>query len=126
MIDLDTCPCKGDTLDKLLQPAILAVLAEKPLHGYKLAERLAEMPICGGRKPDLSGIYRVLKRMEQKALVVSAWDLSEGGPAKKSFRIALAGEECLVHWIETLQKYRKGINGLLNTARRAVAGNRSA
>ena len=126
MRDLNTCPCGGGTLDKLIQPAILAVLAQSPLHGYKLAERLAETPMCGGRKPDLSGIYRVLKWMEQRTLVVSSWDLSEGGPAKKSFRIAPNGQECLAHWIDTLERYRKGINGLLKTARKVIAKECSA
>ena len=119
--DRDTCPCEGNTLDKLVQPAILAVLAEGPLHGYKLAERIGEMPICGGRKPDASGIYRFLKWMETNGYVVSSWDLSETGPAKKSFRITPAGEECLAHWIETLERYRNRINALLKTARIALA-----
>ena len=122
VLDLNMCPCGGGTLDKLVQPAILAILAERPLHGYKLAERLGRMPICGGRKPDLSGIYRFLKWMEGKGLVVSSWYLSETGPAKKSFRITPAGEECLAHWIETLEQYRKRISVLLKTARKAIVG----
>lgn len=119
-LDLDSCPCGGGTLDKLLQPAVLALLGEGPLHGYKLAERLGEMPICGGRKPDLSGIYRSLKWMEQKGLVVSSWDLSESGPARKLFRITPAGQQCLAHWVDTLEQYRKHINVLLKTVRKAI------
>ena len=52
------CPCLGGTLDKLIQPAILAALSHGPLHGYKLAERINEMTGCCAGKPDLSGIYR--------------------------------------------------------------------
>jgi len=121
-IDPGTCPCGGGTLDKLVQPAVLAVLGEGPLHGYKLAERLGEMPICGGRKPDLSGIYRSLKWMEGKGLVVSSWDLSQSGPARRLFRITPAGQQCLVHWIDTLEQYCKHINVLLKTVRKAIAG----
>ena len=120
-LDLDTCPCGGGTLDKLIQPAVLAVLAEGPLHGYGLAERLGQMPICGGRKPDLAGIYRCLKAMETNGLVIPSWDLSGTGPAKKTFRLTPAGEECLAHWIETLEQYYRGINALLKTARKAIA-----
>jgi DNA-binding PadR family transcriptional regulator len=119
--DKDTCPCEGNTLDKLVQPAILAVLAEGPLHGYKLAERIGEMPICGGRKPDVSGVYRALKWMESNGYLVSSWDLSDTGPAKKSFRITPAGEDCLARWIETLERYRSQINALLKTARKSLA-----
>ncbi len=28
------CPCEGSTLDKLVQPAILTILSDGPLHGY--------------------------------------------------------------------------------------------
>ena len=31
------------TLDKLVQPAILAALTKGPIHGYRLAERIYEM-----------------------------------------------------------------------------------
>ena len=48
--DWDDCPCGGRTLDKLIQPAILVVLAAGPLHGYRLAERIGELTMCGGQR----------------------------------------------------------------------------
>ena len=45
------CPCSGATLDKLVQPAILAALTEGPIHGYRLAERINEMAGPFGRNP---------------------------------------------------------------------------
>ena len=126
MLNLNTCPCGGGTLDKLIQPAILAALAERPLHGYKLAERIGRMPLFGGRKPDVSGVYRSLKVMEGKDLVVASWDLSDSGPAKKSYRLTGVGRQCLSRWIETLEQYRQGIAVLLKTARTAVAEKSSA
>ena len=44
MPDLLNCPCAGVTLDKLIRPAILAVLADEAMHGYQVAERIREMP----------------------------------------------------------------------------------
>lgn len=114
------CPCTGETLDRLIQPAILIVLSEGPLHGYRLAERIGEMAGFAGQKPDVSGIYRFLKRMDQKGYVVSSWDLSEGGPARKCYRITPAGQECLRNWIETLEEYRANITNLLRMARNAA------
>ena len=58
MVMLSDCPCSGATLDKLVQPAILAALTEGPIHGYRLAERIKEMVGTCGDKPDVSGIYR--------------------------------------------------------------------
>jgi len=114
------CPCAGITLDKLIQPAILAVLAEGPLHGYGLAERIGGLPGFAGEKPDVSGIYRFLKTMQRKGLVVSAWDMSTAGPAKKTYQITAQGQRCLRRWVRTLDEYRRGITALVDTARRAV------
>lgn len=121
MLDFDSCPCAGATLDKLIQPAILAVLAEGPLHGYKLSERIGKLPMHGGRRPDVSGVYRFLKTMERKGLVVSTWDVSGSGPAKKCYEITPAGRECLGRWIQTLEAFRTEIGVLLKVARRSAS-----
>jgi len=119
-LKLDGCPCAGGTLDKLIQPAILIVLSEGPLHGYALAERLSQMPMLGGHKPDGSGVYRFLKTMESKGLVTSSWDTSQSGPAKRAYQMTEAGNCCLGRWITTLEEYRDGVNYLLRAARRAT------
>jgi hypothetical protein len=54
MSTFSDCPCSGVTLDKLVQPAILAALTEGPIHGYRLAERISEMAGLFGEKPDVS------------------------------------------------------------------------
>jgi PadR family transcriptional regulator, regulatory protein PadR len=118
--ELAGCPCTGGTLDKFIQPAILAVLAEGPMHGYGLAERIGDMPGFAGQKPDVSGIYRYLKGMESRKLVLSAWDMSESGPAKKTYQITSQGQRCLERWVRTLAEHRQGITALLNAARRAA------
>ncbi|NLX99105.1 MAG: PadR family transcriptional regulator [Rhodopirellula sp.] len=118
-LDLLDCPCAGSTLDKLIQPAILTLLAAGSMHGYGLAERLSEMPLLKGSKPDPSGVYRFLRTMEEKGLVVSSWDTSHAGPARKTYQITSAGQACLRSWIETLERYRKGIDSLLRAARHA-------
>jgi len=120
MLDLAECPCTGGTLDRLIQPAILVVLAEGPLHGYLVAERLGEMPSFAGQKPDVSGVYRFLKSMEHKELVVGSWDISESGPAKKCYQITPNGQRCLQAWVKTLEDYRKSITDLLRAARRSA------
>ena len=115
------CPCSGGTLDKLIQPAILAVLADGPLHGYVLAERLGALPAFAGQQPDVSGVYRTLKAMLRKKLVSASWSLAPSGPAKKNYQITAAGRQCLKCWVRTLQQYRQSITALLHTARRAAA-----
>jgi len=119
-IDLDSCPCGGNSLDRLVQPSVLTVLAEGPIHGYRIAERLREMGVCCGRAPDMAGIYRTLQWMEEKGFVVSSWETAERGPAKKRYELTPAGRQCLAHWIETLKQYRAGVNALIRSAKRAI------
>lgn len=119
MSEFPDCPCLGGTLDKLIQPAILAALSQGPLHGYKLAERINDMTICSAGKPDLSGIYRFLKAMESRGLVASSWDTPEKGHARRLFQITAEGEACLVKWSETLESYHATITNLLKQVRAA-------
>ena len=122
MSKVDDCPCSGGTLDKLIQPAILAALSHGPLHGYKLAEHISEMAGCSTGKPDLSGIYRFLKAMEARRLVKSSWDTPEKGHARRCFQITTEGMTCLDRWITTLEAYQATIKGLLKEVRAAASG----
>jgi DNA-binding PadR family transcriptional regulator len=120
IIEARECACEGGSLDKLIQPAILVVLAKGPLHGYRLAEQIGQMPMFGGQKPDVSGIYRFLKTMEKQGMVDASWDRTKRGPAKKSYQLTSAGQICLARWIKTLEQHRRGITKLLRAARTAV------
>ncbi len=115
------CPCSGATLDKLLQPAILAALTEGPSHGYGLAERIDETVGVFGDKPDVSGIYRFLKKMEAAGYLVSSWKAGDKGHTQRLYEITADGRACLARWTSTLETYRAAIDRLLNTTKAALA-----
>lgn len=119
--DFRRCPCTGGTLAKLVHPAVLTILADGPLHGYRIVEHMATMPVTGGNRPNPTGVYRVLQALEKEGYVTSMWDLSDRGPARKSYRLTRAGTQCLSRWIETLDDYRRAIGKLLSEARRTTA-----
>ena len=121
MSTFSDCPCSGATLDKLVQPAILAALTEGPIHGYRLAERISEMAGLFGEKPDVSGIYRFLKKMEATGLVTSSWETGGQGHAKRLYEITAAGRACLGRWTTTLEVYLETITALLKEAKAAMA-----
>jgi DNA-binding PadR family transcriptional regulator len=110
---LDACPCSGLHLDKFVQAAMLSALASEPSHGYRIVQRLRQMPMFHNRAPDLTGVYRLLKAMEGRKLVVCAWDTSATGPAKKQFRITQRGLDCLGRWIRTIEDYSTDLRQLL-------------
>ncbi|MDO7786297.1 helix-turn-helix transcriptional regulator [Desulforamulus aquiferis] len=121
MLDFDKCPCSGNNLDRLVQPLILINLAKEALYGYKLVQRIAESPMFKGHKPDGTGVYRSLKAMEQRGLVVSNWSLDDTGPAKRIYHITNTGVDCLSHWISTLEEYQQSIEMLVEEAHRVYS-----
>jgi DNA-binding PadR family transcriptional regulator len=121
MIIASDCPCDGNTLDKLVQPAILVALTEGPIHGYRLAERIDQMVGMFGGKPDVSGVYRFLKKMEFNGLVASTWQVGDSGHAKRLYELTPEGQACLVRWTSTLETYLKAIGNLLREAKAALS-----
>ncbi len=111
------CPCTGNNLEKLIQPTILTLLAAEDLHGYSLGQKLQESCMLQGRKPDLSGVYRTLRLMEQRGLVTAEWKVSDQGPAKRRYGITAEGLECLQTWIKTLTEYHRSLGLFLAVAR---------
>jgi len=116
--ELNECAVLGKSLSRLTQPSILTVLANasKPLHGYVIIQEMAAGPMYGGNAPDPTGIYRILKQMENNGLVVSEWDTSESGPAKRCYSLTDAGRACLRRWIDSLACYSASIQELRTLA----------
>lgn len=112
--ELNECAQLGKSLSRLTQPSILAILAkaDKPQHGYLIIQEMAAGPMFGGNAPDPTGIYRILKQMENNGLVESAWDTSESGPAKRCYSMTEAGRACLRRWIDALACYAASIEDL--------------
>lgn len=110
------CPCMGATLPKFVHPAILIVLADGPAHGYQLVERLTHMPTLDGERPDSTGIYRTLATMEKKGFVLSEWETSGSGPAKKIYHITQEGRHCLATWAATLKRHADALRKLAQEA----------
>lgn len=113
-MDMNQCACSGKSLGRLLQPAIMALLAQEPLHGYLLVQRLAEMAMFRGQSPDPTGVYRTLRSMEEDGLVSSTWDFGDTGPARRRFELTRDGHACLDQWVCTLKQYAAAIDDLLN------------
>ncbi len=111
------CACEGHTLDRLLQPTVIAFLAKSPLHGYSLIKQLAESPMMRGVNPDRTGLYRLLTSMEEQGLVTHQVANSEFGPSKRVYELTERGRCCFAKWIYTLERYQQSINELVDMMR---------
>ena len=58
------CACKGDFLDRFIQPSILLLLSTESMHGFSIYKRLQDSDIMDYSGIDPTGLYRTLKKME--------------------------------------------------------------
>ena len=91
---------KGEAIRGHLDLLLLALLAEEPLHGYALIERLR---VRSGGEFDLpeGTVYPALHRLEHADLLTSEWD-ETSGRRRRSYRLTQRGREVLgeeqSHW----------------------------
>ena len=122
-MDFIECACSGKSLTRLIRPVILAILANESLHGYLINQRLEQWAMFKDNSPDVSGIYRTLKSMEEEKLIVSAWDFSDNAMPKRCFKVTPLGVKCLTQWIKTLESYQNSVKEILSAARLSLVKN---
>ena len=88
--------------------------------GYIIVQQAAHSPMFGGKKPDATGVYRALKRMEEAELVTSEWETPEEGSAKRLFTLTDKGRRCLRRWIDALACYELTLEELRAQAAQAL------
>jgi DNA-binding PadR family transcriptional regulator len=113
-VDFENCACTGKSLARLLQPAILGVLAKTDAHGYEIERRLRELPSFASHPADRGGVYRALGALERDGYIESHWENPSIGPARKVFTITKEGRACLGQWRKTLRSYRSELDELLS------------
>ena len=96
---------------RFLEPGLLALLRERPTHGYEL---IAELPaLVGTERVDVGNVYRALRAMEERGLVTSEWSDDLPGPAKRTYEITDEGRRALERWSNWLREARTRIDALI-------------
>ncbi len=96
---------------RFLEPGLLALLRERPTHGYEL---IAELPaLLGTERVDVGNVYRALRGLEERGLVTSEWHDELPGPAKRTYEITDEGRRALERWALWLREARGRIDTLI-------------
>ncbi len=96
---------------RFLEPGLLALLRERPTHGYEL---IAELPeLLGTERVDVGNVYRALRGLEERGLVTSEWHDELPGPAKRTYEITPEGRRALGRWADFLREARSRIDTLI-------------
>jgi PadR family transcriptional regulator PadR len=101
----------GGLPKNFLRPCLLLLVAEQPSHGYDLLEQLGEL---GFRRADPGGLYRALRAMEQEGLMRSSWEMSDVGPARRTYRLTEEGEDWLHAWAGALRQSKSTLAAYLH------------
>jgi len=99
----ETCSCRGNSLDRFIQPNLLYLLSFNEKYGYELIQELSNLPMFFNSNIDKTGVYRALDKLEAQKRITSYWDSSVKGPQKKMYCLTESGNACIASWIETLK-----------------------
>jgi PadR family transcriptional regulator PadR len=100
-------------VERFVEPSLLLLLLERPMHGYELIERLPE--VAGAEtRVDVGNLYRVLRALEDEGIVSSEWSADLPGPAKRTYELTDDGRRLLDHWAEALRGAQNTISLFLD------------
>ena len=102
---------------RVLEPMMLLLMAQDPLHGYGLTERLTTVFGVGEVPPQT--VYRALQEMESSGWVTAAWDMdSTQGPPRKVYSITAEGLAALDAWSDEIETLRRMLDAFLTQYQR--------
>ncbi|MBQ8663434.1 MAG: PadR family transcriptional regulator [Eubacterium sp.] len=103
------CACKGDNLDRFIQPIVLLILLEEADTGYGILKKMSNFSMFRDSRPDATGVYRYLRTMAQKGLLEQFEYKEDENKYKMKYRITEEGKSCLANWENTLSGYAEAI-----------------
>jgi DNA-binding PadR family transcriptional regulator len=107
-------------LYRFVEPVTLYLLKTRGrTHGYDLVGALNDNALTDSRI-EPGALYRTLRRLEENGFVVSAWDVSGGGAARRLYELTPEGEEHLREWLAVLERMSTSLNRFVTDVRAAV------
>jgi PadR family transcriptional regulator, regulatory protein PadR len=93
----------------VLDLCALAVMAEEPVYGYELTQRLRER---GLSTVGDGSVYPLLGRLEREGLVETYRQASNGGPPRKYYRLSAAGRRALAAGVAEWSAMRDAVDSV--------------
>lgn len=88
---------------------ILALLEERPRHGYEIA-RLIEQRSEGTLSFHVASLYPTLYRLEDKSLIEGRWVEKAGQRRRRYYRITAAGRKVLASQRSVFEAFFAALN----------------
>ena len=91
---------------------ILAVLQDRPNHGYAIAREI-ERRCADALKVGEGALYPALRALEREGMVESAWETQPSGPARRIYTLTDAGHARLAASLKSWQRFSNAVNAVL-------------
>jgi DNA-binding PadR family transcriptional regulator len=91
--------------------AVLAVLAERPLHGYEIAKQIREHT-DGVITFDVAALYPVLYSMEARGWLQAYWEETPAGRRRRCYRLTPEGRKRLKPLRQEWREFFRALNRL--------------
>lgn len=105
---------KGQALKGHLDLLVLAVLAEGPMHGYAVIDKLRERSADAFDLPE-GTVYPVLHRLAGAGLLASEWG-ETAGRRRRTYRLTEDGRAALVEEHSQWQQFAEAVAAVLKGA----------
>jgi PadR family transcriptional regulator, regulatory protein AphA len=93
---------------------LLGLLAEKPMHGYELAQRAHDDEALRAIwRIERSEVYFLLGKLSKCGYVNESEEQAGNGPARVVFEVTAAGREALNRWLSTPEQYPRNLRSAL-------------
>jgi PadR family transcriptional regulator, regulatory protein PadR len=113
------CSCAMGNLYRYIEPVILLMLTRGKKHGYDLMKEVSAHTLTDS-EVDPGALYRTLRRLEENGHVVSVWDVSNSGPAKRVYELTAKGHTHLEEWAEVLARLADHMKAFVKDSRKAL------
>ena len=106
--------CLRELLRGIVEPLVLLLIAEIPMHGYQIIKEL-EIRSQGYFKFTGSTIYSALRRLEKDGLVLSSWEQVAQKQKRRCYELTEKGYQILDGKLGEWQNFYSAFSKVVNT-----------
>ncbi len=101
----------------MIEPSVLYLLASgTAIHGYELSVAVNGLGLAE-TLVDPGAIYRCLRGLEADGCVISNWDTSGSGPARRVYQLTPAGRQRLAGWVAVIGQRVQALGNFVDMCR---------
>ena len=112
----------GQQLSRMIEPSVLYLLATGTAsHGYQLAEQANQLGLAE-TIIEPAAVYRCLRALEADGCVISDWDTTGSGPARRVYRLTEIGWQRLSGWAAVIGQRVQALSNFVELCRQLRPG----